>query len=202
MILKMSMSIMLLVSLTSYARSASFPISTPASAPSQCSIKIQGGVDGFPWSIARPFPWTDIQGIWKLKDGVVPYYLKAKIIRTTTNRKTLKLMIVSDGDCSRPVATGVGFIDFSEKNVVRAIISDGMSKYQMKLALFNIKDLAENAQGCDEDVMAASLQVLGTLPEFRSNDLVAGGEEGNAENIMLKKVSKDLSSICKKLGTR
>ena len=207
MISKFFTTAILFVGFTVQAQISGFPISFPINPPAvtinpECNVRIQGGVDGFPWSSAKPFPWTDIQGVWKLKDGVVPYFLKAKVIRTTTNRKILNLMIVSDGDCSRPVAQGVGYIDSSERNVVRAIINDGTSKYQMKIALFDIKDLAEDASGCDEGIMAASLQVLGSLPQTRSNTLVSADEEGSAENILLKKVSKDLTSICKKLGSR
>lgn len=206
MISKFFIIAILFVGLTVQAQISGFPTSFPINPPTvavnpECNVRIQGGVDGFPWSSARPFPWADIQGVWKLKDGVVPYFLKAKVTRTTTNRKILNLMIVSDGDCSRSVAQGVGYIDSSERNVIRAIINDGTSKYQMKIALFDIKDLAEDASGCDEGIMAASLQVLGSLPQSRSNTLVSA-EEGSAENILLKKISNDLGSICKKLGTR
>lgn len=163
----------------------------------ECSARIQGGIDNFPWSVARPFPWADIQGIWKLKDGIVPFYLKTRVIRTTSNRKILSLSVVSEGNCSSPIAQGVGYVDLSEKNVVRAIINDGTSKYQMKLALFDIKDLNIDTVGCEERILAASLQVIGSYP---SPNKVSASSLNGTENIMLKKISDDLGSICKKQG--
>jgi hypothetical protein len=164
----------------------------------ECSSRIQGGVDVFPWSAARPFPWNNIQGVWQLKEGLTPTYLKARVTRTTSNRKIIDLTIISNGNCAKPVARGVGFIDVSEKNVVRAIMNDGVSKYQMKIALFDIKDLVSDTNGCDESIMAASLQVFGSLPPSPGVIYPPEYSTESTQNIMLKKVSDDLISICKK----
>ena len=191
----------LIFGLTSFAQSISFPSASEASQTLDCSAKIQGG-DYFPWSNAQPFPWSDIQGVWKLKDGLVPFYLKAKVVRTTSNRKILSLSIVSEGNCTRPVAQGVGYIDLSEKNVVRAIMNDGASRYQMKLASFDSEDLKMDSFSCGENIMAASLRLIGPSKPSKTSSLLSSENVDGAENIMLKKVSDDLGSICKKLGTR
>ena len=168
---------------------------------SDCNIKIQGG-DYFPWSNAKPFPWSDIQGVWKLTDDIAPLYLKAKVVRSTTNRKILSLSIVSEGNCSRPVAQGVGYVDFSERNVVRAMLNDGSSKYQMKLASFDVRDLEMDSFTCGQNIMAASLQMIGSAGPGSGPSSYATERTDGPHNIMLKKVSNDLTSICKKLGTR
>ncbi len=175
---------------------------TSVSFRNECSARIQGGVDVFPWSVARPFPWNNIQGVWMLKDGLKPIYIKAKVVRTTSNRKILKLSVINGASCAKPLAEGVGYIDTSEKNVVRAIINDGVSKYQMKLALFDIKDLHINTYGCEESILAASLQMIG---DTQSSLVSFGGltnYELTPENLMLKKISSDLGSVCKKIGSR
>lgn len=169
----------------------------------ECNAKIQGGVDGFPWSIAKPFPWSDIQGIWKLRDGVVPFYLKAKVIRTTSNRKILNLSVISQGNCSRPIAQGLGYIDFSERNVVRAILNDGVEKYQLKLAAFSVRDLEIDSNSCgDNDVVVASIQLIGSVRNHRSALSSAPEGESEPENIMLKKTTDDIVSICRKLDNK
>lgn len=168
----------------------------------ECNAKIQGGVDGFPWSVAKPFPWADIQGVWKLRDGVSPYYLKAKVVRTTSNRKILNLSIVSEGNCSRPIAQGLGYVDFSERNVVRAIMNDGIAKYQMKLASFDVRDLEIDAPSCGENVIVASIQAIGSL---RSSHFTLHRTDDTAdrpENMMLKKTSEDIATICRKLDNK
>ncbi len=203
MMTRLFATVALLMGITATAQSISFPVSSTFSpAGMECNAKILGGVDGFPWSVAKPFPWADIQGVWKLKDGLVPYFLKAKVVRTTSNRKILNLSVVSDKSCTKAIAQGVGYIDLSEKNVVRAIISDGTSKYQLKIALFNIEDLAIDGIGCGDGIMAASLRVIGTLPPTRNNALFTSEDESRAENVLLKKVSSDLGAVCKKAGNK
>ncbi len=188
------------------AQSISFPVSRISGSTStstlDCSAaRILGGVDTFPWSVAQPFPWSDIQGVWKLKEGLVPFYLKAKVIRTTSNRKILNLSIVSESNCTRPIAQGVGYIDLAERNVVRAMMNDGASRYQMKLASFDARDLEMDAYTCGDNILAASLRLIGTMKPDSKSSLITSEHFEGSENIMLKKVSDDLGSICKKLGT-
>lgn len=193
----------------SHAQSLSFPSYSPSQTsflPStgsvssqECNAKIKGGgVDGFPWSIALPFPWADIQGVWKLRDGVNPAYLKAKVIRTTSNRKILNLSVISEGNCAKPLAQGLGYVDFSERNVVRAIMNDGTAKYQIKIASFDVRDLEMDSYTCgDENVVAASIQPIGTI---RNNSRLGFRDtEGLSENVLLKKTYEDISTICRKL---
>lgn len=171
----------------------------------ECSTKIQGGVDGFPWSVARPFPWNDIQGIWKISEGTTTY-LKARVINSTNNRKLLNVVLIDSANCSKPVARGTGYIDFAEKNVVRAILSDDLYRYQVKLAEFDAKYLQIDANMCGDTVMAASTQIIGLSgrkPKSRGqtvDNLVP--EEAEIQNAMMKKISDDLNAICKKAPSR
>jgi hypothetical protein len=184
--------------------SSSFATSSPSvsgniDAAQECSAKIKGGgVDGFPWSIAQPFPWSDIQGVWKLRDGVNPFYLKAKVIRTTSNRKILSLSVITEGNCAKPIAQGLGYVDFSERNVVRAIMNDGSAKYQIKIASFDVRDLEMDAYTCGEEhVVAASIQPIGLIRN--SSRLGLRDTESLTENVVLKKTTEDISKICRKL---
>lgn len=167
-----------------------------------CEAKIQGGVDIWPWSHAQPFPWNNIQGVWILRQNDSTTYLRARVIKTTNKIKQLNLAVYSENNCVKPIAKGSGYIDSSEKNVVRAFITDGKSKYQIKLAMFgpeDLKDMKVDMFGCDDNVMAASLKLIGSDSATRqcsSETYFSSSTE--IENILLKKVSDDFIINCKK----
>lgn len=171
----------------------------------ECGAKIQGGVDVFPWSNARPFPWNNIQGIWKISDGETTY-LKARVINTTNNRKLLNVSLIDSANCSKPVARGTGYVDFAEKNVFRAILSDDLYRYQVRIAEFDAKYLQIDANMCGDTVMAASTQIIGLSgrkPKGRGQTVDAlAPEEAETQNAMMKKISDDLNAICKKTATK
>ncbi len=165
-----------------------------------CDIKIQGGVDNWPWNVvAQPFPWTTIQGIWKLSSDSSNVYFRIRVTNTNSARKFFKIEKIVGGHCIDPLATGVGYINADEKNVVRIIMSDKSLRYQLKLAMFETKDLA-NAIGaplCDDHkhVLAASMQVIGQIGHSQS---VVNDRKNQIENMILTKVSDTLDSICKR----
>jgi len=171
---------------------------TVASAETSCNLKTQG-IDNWPWKQAQP--WKNIQGIWKMntQDGEV--FFKFRITATQTNRKILLIDKIIDGNCAKPEASGVGYIAIEERNTVRAVISDEKLRYQLKLALFDTEDLSSNllsdVESCGDQVIGISvLQVIGRNPG-RSFEAPAEYST-SAENLMLKKVSNSLDSICKK----
>lgn len=170
----------------------------------ECSAKIQGGVDVFPWSVARPFPWNDIQGVWEVKGNSsdVQIYMKARVSSTIGNKKILNISIIEEGNCGQPLAKGTGFIDYNDPNVVRSMVNDGTYRYQLRMALFNSKDLSIDSMACGDHVLAASIQILGqssSCDESNSSRFFdLDGDNSAIQNIMLKKSSKDMSDICKR----
>ena len=168
-----------------------------------CDIKIQGGgVDNWPWNVAQPFPWTTIQGIWKLNSDSSDTYFRMRVTNSNSVRKLLKIEKIANGNCIAPVANGVGYINSDEKNVVRMIMSDRNLRYQLKLAMFDTKDLANvtGASMCDDEqqVLAASMQVIGRMGHIQSPIKTY---KNQAENMILTKVTGTLDSICKRPGT-
>jgi hypothetical protein len=162
----------------------------------ECNYNIQG-IDFFPWSTAPlPFPWSDIQGVWKLSTDS-SLYIKAKVVSSTKNRKILNLELVTSEHCSTPLAWGTGFVDVSEKNVVRAILSDGSYRYQLKLGKFESKALKIDARVCGESILAATVKVIGSNPKI-STVSITEPSEPTTQNMMLKKISSNLNAICKK----
>jgi len=157
---------------------------------------IQGGVDILPWMVAKPFPWDDISGFWKLGDDNGSY-VRAKVQSSTSNRKILTLQVYADGLCSRPYARGTGYIDITEKNVVRAILVDSQYRYQMKLGLFNPRDLSMDVNSCSSNVLAVSMQVVGRAANYRDSSIKPiDASMMETHNMLLKKVTFDPSLGC------
>ncbi len=162
----------------------------------ECNYSIKG-VEFFPWSTATlPFPWNDIQGVWKLStDSSI--YLKAKVISSTKNRKILRIELVSTERCATLAASGTGFVDVGEKNVVRAILTDGKFRYQLKLGMFDSKMLNMDARLCGPNILAATVKILGNAP-LSSSVSVSVRADDSIQSMVLKKISSDLNAICKK----
>lgn len=158
----------------------------------------QGGVDIWPWWVAQPFPWDNIEGYWKLGDDGLSY-LSAHVLSSTKNRKILSLAVLGEGLCSKPYAKGTGYIDATEKNVVRALVSDGTYKYQLKLALFDSRDVV-GFNDCNQNIMGASMQIIGRARNPRDRKpLPMDPGITEMQSMMLKKVTIDVIDACKRV---
>ena len=165
-------------------------------AQSSCDFFIQGGVDTWPWNVAQPFPWTTIQGVWKLNSDSSNTFFRIKVTNSTSDKKILAVEKVTAGNCKSPVAKGIGYINSSEKNVVRMIMSDKTLRYQLTLGMFDAKVLANNGISvCGDQVLIANMQVIGQLKYPRKP---INTDQFQAEMMMLKKIPGSIDSICKK----
>lgn len=162
-----------------------------------CDVARISGGDAWPWSIAKPFPWDNIQGYWKLGDDDHSY-LFAKVLSTTNSRKILSLSVLDEGVCAKPYAKGTGYVDVTEKNVVRALVTDGVYKYQVKLGMFDSRDLV-GQNSCSTNVMALSIQVIARMR--KSFDPVTGPLDPaitEMRSMVLKKVTINVDETCKR----
>lgn len=92
----------------------------------------------WPWSLAQPFPWGDIQGLWKVEQGDFVSYFAFKVVREkSTGIRQLEVKQY-DGDTCRVLATGVG-IERNQK-VLAQMTSRGGITYRVQLTSFNEKD--------------------------------------------------------------
>lgn len=170
------------------------------SANAQCdnSNVLKGGVDILPWSVVQPFPWDNIAGYWQLGDSN-NVFIKARVLSSTNKRKILQLTVHTEGICSRPSARGTGYVDVTEKNVVRALIADHMYKYQFKMGLFDARDIQDSLSlSCKQNVVAVSVQMLGFTEGARTNGAPLDIGMKETQNLVLKKVASDAEGLCKK----
>lgn len=161
-----------------------------------CNIQALGGIDNWPWRYAQPFPWDNIQGIWKLSTDSSDVYFKMKITGQTKKGRILSITKFSTDNCSKSLASGVGFVGSQEKNIVRAVLSDSSLRYRLTLGLFDTKQLTEKNVACGDQVLAASMEVIG---HRNLSPASSGAPVANEVQLMvLKKVSRSFETICKR----
>ncbi len=169
---------------------ASLFFSLTAAAQNSCGPTIQGGPDYFPWSVAQPFPWTKIQGLWRMQ-GDSSLVLKLKVVRQTSRIKQLEVELYSRATgCEVPMIKGIGLVNSSEDNVIRINLGNKL----IKLAAFNTADLELNSALCGQQVLAISMIDLGS--DFGST--LDSVNQYQAKNMLLKKFSASLDLNCKK----
>lgn len=92
----------------------------------------------WPWSLAQPFPWTDIQGLWKVEQGDFTSYFALKLVRQKSTGARQLQVKQFDGDTCRVLATGVA-IERSQKVLAQMTSRAGMT-YRVQLTAFKEKD--------------------------------------------------------------
>lgn len=160
-----------------------------------CNIQTQGGIDTWPWQYAEPFPWDNIQGIWKLSTDSSDVYFKMKVTGQNKKGKILAISKFSTKNCLKSLASGVGFVGSWEKNIVRGVISDKALRYQITLGLFETKQLSDDVSSCGDQVLAASMEVIGQRGAYTAPIDPATYQ---IELMVLKKDPRSFESICKK----
>ncbi len=156
-------------------------------------------VDPWPWAVAKPFPWDNVEGFWKLGDDEGTYLKAVVSSKTVDDIKLLKITVYRDGVCSRPAAQGKGYINIAEKNVVQTIMSDQFFSYRFKLGMFDLRDVADNlAPRCNRRIMAASMQVIGHARRSPEKGSPIDPDVTEIDNMVLRKVVVDINTACKK----
>lgn len=160
-------------------------------AQTTCQAMTLGGVvDIFPWSEVRPFPWSKIQGTWKMA-GDEDTLIKFKILKQTSTIKQLDIKFYSKEEgCQTPIIKGKGFITTIEKDIVR--LSAGGKLFMF--AMFTAEQLKINNNACSGDLMIANIVDLSK----QAYDNVSDYFIYENSSYVLQKVSNSLDVSCKK----
>lgn len=114
----------------------SLPATATATAPER-TLFPGGGDHPWPWSLALPFPWDDIQGVWTLD-------VNNKTIYYSIRRLQAKRLVINQFDLStcNVVASGPGL---ERANTVVAQMSQPSTRqvYRVTLYAFDPKDSPE-----------------------------------------------------------
>lgn len=190
------LALIVLVLLSGLCAQASIsPIGKVTEQPS-CGYTKQGGpIDGFPWSLAQPFPWDTIQGLWKVSDSP-DQVIRMKVVRQDQNAKLLSVDVLSRKECNGPIMKGVGIITFAEKNVVRISLTDKQGQtFLMKLAMFDAVDLQMDKQVCGQSILVASVLSFDNDGDSDLSDTLNTTEQSN---MLLKKITSSTDFYCRK----
>lgn len=153
-----------------------------------------GGVVVLPWSSAKPFPWTSIQGVWVASaEKSQDLYFSFRVTRTTNKLKQLAVEVYQQNNCKKPLMRGVGVQSNSDKNVIRVM----MNNYLLKLGSFNTADLDMNPAVCGYRSLGATFHKLSNNNESSRAYPNGTVEMIKAKNVLLKKVSNSLAPKCK-----
>ena len=92
----------------------------------------------WPWTLAQPFPWGDIQGFWKVEQNEFVSYFAFKVVREKSTGIRQLQVTQYDGETCRVISTGVG-IERNQK-VLAQMTSRGGITYRVQLTSFDEKD--------------------------------------------------------------
>jgi hypothetical protein len=92
----------------------------------------------WPWSMAQPFPWNDIRGMWKVQQDDYISYFALKVVRPrATGMRQLQVKQI-DGQTCKVIATGVG-IEKGSRVLAQMTSKSGVT-YRVHLTSFDQKD--------------------------------------------------------------
>ncbi|MES2802578.1 MAG: hypothetical protein V4654_08815 [Bdellovibrionota bacterium] len=159
-----------------------------------CGYNTLGGADTFPWSLAQPFPWDSVQGLWKVSDDP-DQVVRMRVVRQDQKVKHLSVDVLSRSACGSTMK-GVGIITAAEKNVVRLNLTDLKGEaHLMKLAFFDTRDLKMDQEVCGQSVLAATVVHFDNEGE---DDPINSQKPAEQSNMMLKKITNSTEFYCKK----
>ncbi|AZZ35391.1 hypothetical protein CIK05_00765 [Bdellovibrio sp. qaytius] len=159
-----------------------------------CGYNTQGGADTFPWSLAQPFPWDTIQGLWRVSDEP-DQVVRMRVVREDLKVKHLSVDVLSRRACASTMK-GVGLVTAAEKNVVRLSLTDDQGEtHLMKLAFFDTRDLRLDQNICGASVLAATVVHFDGEGE---DDIADDQKPVEQSNMMLKKITDSTDFHCKK----
>ncbi|UXR65894.1 hypothetical protein EZJ49_06485 [Bdellovibrio bacteriovorus] len=123
----------------------------------------------WPFHLAQPFPWQDIQGIWKVEQGDYVSYFALKVVRQKSTGVRQLQVKQFDGETCKVLATGVGHENHLK--VLAQMTSKGGAIYRVQMTAISQKDSpVPPLQGMPMDeVMVLS---IGTLERGGMDEMV------------------------------
>jgi hypothetical protein len=117
----------------------------------------------WPWTLARPFPWADIKGLWKAESSTMVTYFAFKVVREKTTGIKQLYVKQFDGDTCQTIASGVG-IERNQKVLAQMTSKSGMV-YRVQLTAFDEKDSPRPPMKSNVPVQNVMVLSMNTLDE-------------------------------------
>lgn len=135
-----------------------------------------GPGDFVPWplNLQIPFPWADIQGVWKSETNGTTTYYQIKVEAGTKAGIRLLNIKQFEGDTCRTIAMGRGV---ERGKLVTAQMYDYSTKatFKMTLGAFKTRDILCNKTSCNTDFAISDAPVLMlTKPTLKTGKTALG----------------------------
>ncbi len=145
-------------------------VSTLGSVHSNASVHSKGSVENklkilgddrwthWPWRLAQPIPWSDIQGIWKVEGSEnVSYFSFKKIYGRNSDLRQISLKQIDPESC-QVIGSGVGI----EKGsfIYAQITNEDGAIFRLNLSAFKCSDsplLPNEKNDCVDSMMVLSI---------------------------------------------
>ncbi|WP_413582899.1 hypothetical protein [Bdellovibrio sp. HCB288] len=132
----------------------------------------------WPWSSAQPFPWDDIQGLWRIEQDDYVSYFAFKVVKEKTSGGRQLLVRQIDGETRRVLAEGVGFE--TGKNILAQMTSCGGTVYRLRLTSFSLENSPQPPVSGNLYKNSVMVLSVGSLEAKTTSEMV---------NLQLSKVS-------------
>lgn len=113
------------------------PVSAQVNSPDEVAVPTDNRPVPIPWGLAQPFPWTDVQGLWKVEQDNYTTYFSLKVIKQKQSVNHLEIKQY-DGETCRILTRGVGI---ERGNRVLAQMSARGETYRVQFTVFSEDDL-------------------------------------------------------------
>lgn len=141
----------------------------------------------WPWALALPFPWSDIQGVWKAQDGDFVSYFSFKVVCRNSecncyNSGSICQLQVRQYDATncRILAKGVG-VESTHKVLAQMTSKTGLI-YRVDLTAFSEKDSPLPPLKSEVPIPGVMVLSMGALNVTDPDDMV---------NMQIMKVSSN-----------
>lgn len=182
----------LLVALTTFVLSFASISNASFDKDFTCDNTVAGG-DVWPWCLALPFPWTEIEGYWRMgedKSSYIQVRIENSAADAGVGHKIVKIHLYNQGICSAPYASGTGSFYSFEKDVMQGLVASYLYRYQLKLAMFHANDVLSHIGG-QSTVMGLSVWVVGETDQKESLRKLDG-----IYNVPVNKMTLDVDKLC------
>ena len=123
----------------------------------------------WPWSSSMPFPWSDVEGSWRVSQGEFVSYFALRIIQPRSPATPQLVVRQYDGDTCKLLSKGVGLE--RNKRIYAQMTSRGGTIYRVHFTAFDEKDSPQPPLRGNYPTQAVMVVSMGPLDHVSAHDM-------------------------------
>lgn len=160
-------------------------------------VNTTGGVDYFPWSLARPFPWKDIPGIWSAEFNGIDTYFSFRVVRVGSTGRQIRIVMYDNLISCATLAKGIGHESNNQLNA--QLVGVDKRAFKLSVGAFDSTDLPMDMK-CDSMVMGMRLSNFVETENKTLNSITKLKRAPNAAKLMSAPIYKvSNKTVCKQV---